>query len=661
MDRSQKIKATHLMRKAVDYVRQSTMRQVYENAESTRRQYALKDKLVKLGWPLENIVTIDCDLGQSGSGSSEREGFKELVAAVGNNEVGAIACLEMSRLARNSQDWCRLMEICSITQTILIDEDGIYDINEFNDRMLLGLKGTMSEAELHYLHSRMRGGALSKAGRGELRISLPIGYVYDEIGKVTKDPDIGVQSAVNQFFEAFRMYGSAAMTVRHYFENGIKMPRDLSRGFSGKELVWGALSTARALDILHNPVYAGIYAYGQVQTTATISGKKNRAKPLDEWHTYLENHHEGYISEDEYKVNLARLSSNNTRTAPVPPPREGCALLQGIAICGICFNKMSVHYRNTVRHGENTPHYECSDVARHLGGDRCQYVHGTEVDRVISDLVLERLTPMAIKNAIEVEEEVRQRETASDNYFVLRLERARYEVGLAKKRYMSVDPANRLVAFELEKIWNQRITEQANAEEDLKAHENAKNKEGVRPSLSELMSIPDNVKEIWNSENVQLKDKKRIIRCLVEDVTITKDGRSIRLGVRFKTGASTVIECKSPPKSWELWTTSDDVVELIRGMSALHTKDEIAEMLTEEGLLSGKGFKMNADSVGYVMRKHNIPSLQEHLKARGFLTAEEKAAQLNVSKSVLHKMKNAGKLDCEIVRTSGKGENMFSP
>ena len=659
MEYNQKITAAQLKRKAVIYVRQSSMKQVFENTESTIRQYALKEKLVSLGWQAKDIDTIDCDLGQSGSGSSERGGFKKLVADVSNDEVGAIACLEPSRLARNSQEWNRLMEICSITRTILVDSDGIYDLNDFNDRMLLGLKGTMNEAELYLIRARMRGGALSKAKRGELRTPLPVGYVYDEAGCVIKDPNIEVQSAINLFFEAFRICGSASKMASYYLKNGYKIPTSPARGFSGKELVWVNLSSARALDILHNPTYAGIYAYGQRQTVVSINGKKTQEKPIDEWHTRIADHHEGYISEAEFKWNQNKLLMNNTTKSAIPPVREGNALLQGICMCGLCGRGMGIRYHGPNR--ENTPYYVCETDYRHYGREKCQYVHGGEIDRSISELILERLTPIAISNAIKVEEEVNQREADSDNYFILKLQRAQYEANLAKKRYMNVDPSYRLVAFELEKLWNQKISELAKAEEELRVHENSKKKEPADLRVSELMAIPENIKEIWNNGNIVMKDKKRLVRCLIEDVTITKKNQTIRLGVRFKTGATTMIECQNPPMGYTKWTTSGDVVELIRRESASYTKEEITAILQKNGHLSGKGLQMTVDKVGYIMKKHNIPSLQEHLKAKGFLTVQEKAAQLNISTETLHNRKNSGRLVCEFVKTSGCGDFMFAP
>lgn len=661
MDYNSKITAAQLKRKAILYIRQSTMKQVYENTESTIRQYELKGKLVQLGWQSENIITIDCDLGQSGAGLSGRDGFKKLVADVGNNEVGAVACLECSRLSRNSQDWGRLMEICSITKTILIDADGIYDLSDFNDRLLLGLKGTMSEAELHFIQARMRGGSLNKAKRGELKIPLPVGYIYDETGGIVKDPNIDIQSAVNLFFESFRICGSARKMASYYSEHDYKIPINPSAGFNSKEIIWVKLSSATATSILHNPAYAGIYAYGRSQAALTVEGKKKRQKPAGECHAYIKNHHEGYISEDEFEWNQGKLSANNTRNSPVPPVREGRALLQGITICGICGRRMTPHYSSYASQ-YNASHYTytCGGDRRY-GGGICQCIHGVAVDRAVSDLILEKLTPMAISNAAEIQNEIEQRRASSDNYFILKMERARYEAELARKRYMNVDPSNRLVAFELEKAWNQKISELAKAEEEMRVHEGSKEKEFVKHDISELMSIPDNVREIWNSGKVQLADKKRILRCIIEDVTMIKKDQTIQLGIRFKTGTSAVIELQNPLPQCAAWTTPDEVVEIIRRESESHTQEEIVGILAKDGYLSGKGQPISIGIVYNIMHYHNIPTLQKNLKARGFMTSAEKAAQLNVTLEALHKMRKKGLIKCKYIKTTGRGDYMFEP
>ncbi len=655
-----KITSTHLKRKAILYIRQSTMRQVYENNESTIRQYALKDKLIGFGWPEENITVIDCDLGQTGAESSGRDGFKQLIADVGSSEVGAVASIECSRLSRSSLDWGRLMEICAITRTVLIDDDGVYDPNNFNDRLLLGLKGTMSEAELHFIHARMRGGALNKAKRGEYKVPLPIGFVYNEVGKVTKDPNMEVQNAVMLFFEAFRICGSAHRMMSYYRKNGYKLPTNPQSGFSAKEIMWADLSSSRAIDMLHNPAYAGIYAYGQHQTVYTVQGKKSRRKPVDEWHVYIKDHHESYISCEEYGQNQKKLLENNNSNASVSPPREGCALLQGLVICGKCGARMTVNYKH--HKNKTIPYYNCDDKAKHYtGGSLCQMVHGSALDEAVSKLLLKRLTPMAVKAAIQVQKELEQRRAASDNYYIMKVERAKYDAELAKKRYMNVDPSNRLVAFELEKLWNQKITDLSKAEEELRNHENSQ-ADGIRDlDVQKLLELPDNMNDIWENGHVNIQDKKRILRCLIEDITITKGSKTTKLGVYFKSGTSTILECANPPMKYTTWTTSEEVLDIIRKESTRCTAGEISEILTNARYKSGKGCEFTKDRITCLQRTYGIPTYQEHLRKKGYLSAKEKAKSLGISPNVLHQRKNAGEFDGNVFRTSGKGDYMFAP
>jgi DNA invertase Pin-like site-specific DNA recombinase len=297
---SSKIKTSHLTRNAYLYIRQSTLRQVYENSESTKRQYALKGKIRAMGWPDSNIITIDTDLGQSGAESQDRVGFQKLVSEVGMGQAGIVIGIEVSRLSRSSADWIRLMEICAITDTLIMDEDGIYNVNDFNDRLLLGLKGTMSEAELHYLQARMRGGLLNKAKRGELQKPLPIGYIYNDYKQIVKDSDMGVQEAINIFFKTFSRVGSASGAVHEFNGKGLKFPLRLHKGFHKGELKWVQLVHSRSLQTLHNPMYAGIYTYGKTQIRHTVNGKKSLVMPKEEWHAYLRNSHPAYITEEDF-------------------------------------------------------------------------------------------------------------------------------------------------------------------------------------------------------------------------------------------------------------------------------------------------------------------------------------------------------------------------
>ena len=660
MEYNQKITASHIKRRALLYIRQSTMKQVYENNESTIRQYALKERLVSLGWHEESITVIDCDLGQSGAEATGRNGFKQLVADVGAGEAGAVACIECSRLSRNSNDWGRLMEICVITGTLLIDADGIYDPNDFNDRILLGLKETISIAELHLLKSRMDGGRINKAQRGELKVRLPAGYVYDHSSRIVKDPDAQIRNAVQLVFDSFRRFGTAHGIIVFFREKGYKFPVDSEGGFNRGNTLWKPLEVGKLCSILHNPLYAGIYAYGKWQTKHTIDGKKMKKTPEDEWLVRLENHHEGYISVDEYYGNIARLNANSTAKYG-SAPREGVALLQGISFCGKCGQKMIVTYYK-IKGLIEVPYYVCTTNNKGKGVPRCQSVQGTILDSAISTMVLEKLTPMAISAAVEIEKEANRRKAVSDNYFIMQVERAHYELELAKRRYMNVDPSNRLVAFELERLWNDKIVELSQAEDELNRHNREKNIARLNNSIStELGELAGDVNEIWNSGNMRIQDKKRILRCLIENVTLTKGDSVTTAGILFKTGATQVIECENVKPNYESWTTETEVLNYIRSKSDTYTTQEISNMLNQNGYKTGKGGEFTLAKVRQLMVRYGIPSLKKHLREKGYLYSSEKAVMLGISESQLSKLRRHGTFNGEFIIVDEKSTCMYAP
>ncbi len=354
----QKITASHLTRKAYLYIRQSTLRQVFDNTESTKRQYALRQRAVALGWPDDNVVIIDSDLGQSGASAVDRAGFQKLVTEVGMGRAGIVLGLEVSRLARNSTDWHRLLEICALTDTLILDEDGIYDPAHFNDRLVLGLKGTMSEAELHVLRARLRGGILNKARRGELRCRLPIGLVHDGDGRVILDPDLQVQESVRLLFDTFSRTGTLYATVKYFRQRGLLFPARVLSGPRKGELSWGALSFGRACNALHNPWYAGAYTYGRARWRKQPNGRSRRELlPKSEWQVLIRDAHPAYISWEEHERIEKRLQASAQKahfvSTPHSPPREGAALLQGRAVCGLCGSRMQVHY-NVRRNGKRS-------------------------------------------------------------------------------------------------------------------------------------------------------------------------------------------------------------------------------------------------------------------------------------------------------------------
>jgi len=642
---NQKLKAAHLERSAYLYIRQSTLRQVYENTESTKRQYALKQKVLAMGWSEDLIITIDSDLGQSGTSSESRNGFKKLVSEVGMGHAGLVASLEVSRLSRNSSDWTRLLEICALTDTLIMDEDGIYDVNDFNDRLLLGLKGTMSEAEMHFLYSRMRGGTISKAKRGELKWVLPIGYVYSGDDKIVMDPDTSVQNAVNIFFLTFKRTGSAGATVKEFNQKGLKMPIRFRTGIRKGELAFKPLTHSRTLRFIHNPLYAGIYCYGRQQIKKTVSGKKSVKMPVKDWHVFMTGAHPGYITVDQFEENIKKLADNacaQGKDRRKSPPREGPALLQGIIVCGKCGKRMTVRYRQSC--SKLIPVYTCQRDRIENGAKVCQTVAGEKVDEEISKLLLEMLNPLAIKTAIKVEDELKKRKIETDGFFSQQVERAGYEAEIARKRYMLVDPANRLVATELESEWNGKIREL----EKLKDEYEKKKKDDLRQmtkiTRSDIIKITEDFASIWSSQNVSFKDKKRMLRLLIEDVTIKNDDKKIIANIRFKAGTSKTLDIEKKLPMCEVRKTRKDIVRQVDEMTENYTPSEIADILNEKGYRAWNGNLFNLRTVSYIIRTYGIKSRYRRLRDKGCLSLSEKMLEANLSQAQIMQMRNEGKI-----------------
>ena len=458
-DAHQKVKASHLKRNAYLYIRQSTLRQVLENTESTQRQYALRQQAVALGWPLERIFVIDTDLGQSGASAADREGFQRLVTEVSLARAGIVMGLEVSRLARNSMDWHRLLEISALTGTLILDEDGVYDPAHFNDRLLLGLKGTMSEAELHVLRARLQGGIQNKARRGELFIRPAMGFVYNADGKLVLDPDQQVQQSVRVLFETFRRTGSAMATVKFFAEQGLQFPRHVHTGPNQGDTVWAGLEHSRVLRILHNPRYTGAFVYGRTRTRRTLEGGwVVEDVPREEWSVLIREAHAGYLDWDEYERNQRRLQDNCQAYGAdrrKSPPREGPALLQGLLICGCCGKRMTVRYHS--RCGQLQPDYVCQREGIEHAEPICQHIPGASIDETVGNILLEALTPVTLEVALFVQEELQARLEEADRLRQQQVERSRYEAELARRRYLRVDPDNRLVADSLEADWNDKL------------------------------------------------------------------------------------------------------------------------------------------------------------------------------------------------------------
>ena len=452
-----KVTAAQLSRQALLYIRQSSLKQVIHNTESAIRQYDLRGKAIALGWRDDQITVIDIDQGHSGASAADREGFQHLVAEVSLGRAGIVLGLECSRLARNSADWHQLLELCAMTGTLICDEDGLYDPRNFNDRLLLGMKGQLSEAELHFIRARLRGGQLSKARRGELIMPLPVGLVYDAAGQVILDPDTAVRGAVAHLLATFEATGSATACVKAFNAAGLLFPWRHLKGPRKGEIDWKPLAHHAVLRVLHNPRYAGCFTYGRhrYQTLPAGQGGKGIRRlrlPREEWISFIPGAHPGYITLEQYDANLARLAANaaaHGRDRRSGPPREGPALLQGIIICGRCGLRMTVRYHH--RRDQQIPTYMCQRDGIENGRPACAAIPGAGLDHAVGQLLIATLTPLAIEAALTVSAELEHRAAEADALRAAHVQRAQYHADLARRRYLAVDPANRLVAGTLER------------------------------------------------------------------------------------------------------------------------------------------------------------------------------------------------------------------
>jgi DNA invertase Pin-like site-specific DNA recombinase len=635
MDAS-KVATRHLKRDAYLYVRQSTVRQVFENTESTQRQYALRQRAIAMGWPEDRVIVIDCDLGQSGASCAEREGFKRLVAEVGMGRAGIVLGLEVSRLARNSTDWHRLLEICAVTDTLILDEDGIYDPAHFNDRLLLGLKGTMSEAELHIMRARLRGGLINKARRGELRYILPVGLVYSSEGQVVLDPDQQVQQAIRLLFQTFIRTGVARQVVRHFREEKLLFPRRMHYGPHKGELIWRPLLLRQTVLVLHNPRYAGAYAFGRYRHKTLPDGRTKRViLPRDEWIALIKDAHPGYITWSEHEWIEQRLRESAKAYGADRrhgPPREGPALLQGRAVCGICGRRMSLRYH---RRGNNlVPDYQCAVQTIKTGDSPCQSIPGASIDAAIGKLLMESMTPMALETALAVWQEIQDRHLQADRLRLKQVERAQYEADLARRRYLQVDPDNRLVADSLEAEWNGKLRALAEARDRYEQQKAADAETAQKIDRQRVLSLVQDFPAIWADPGTPQRERKRMVGLLIEDVTLLKRDE-ITAHVRFRGGATTTLTLPLPLNAWQGRITPPHVVAQVDELSRQHTDSEVARLLNERGLETGAGAPFSSNAVRWVRRSHGLKNLKQRLREAGWLTTPEYAAKLGVHHGTL--------------------------
>ncbi|MDR0591900.1 MAG: recombinase family protein [Bifidobacteriaceae bacterium] len=637
MGGSGKIGPRHLKRKAVVYLRQSSMAQVRANTESTARQYGLADVAVEMGWPRGQVVVIDKDLGVSGKWGSQRAGFAELNALVCAGEVGAVFGLEISRLGRSNADVARLLQFAVITETVFVDADGVYDPTDPNDRMVLGFKATMGEMELHVMAGRMRDAKRAAAARGELRAQLPAGYVYAPDRAVVFDPDAEVQAAVRDLFAAFAQAGSAHGALKAW--GGRLFPRRERGGALDGEVHWGPLTCSRALSVLKNPCYAGAYAAGRQDTAKSVEvdgtlHETVHARPRAEWEVLIQDHHPGYITWEEYLANEARLATNNS-SGGARPPKDGLALCQGIISCGSCGRPMATD----ASRGSGAGSYRCISHTDNQNTKTCRSVLADIVDGAVAARLLDAVGADGIALAYAAAQEVEDRRAASDRRLVLAVDRAQYEADLAARAFRQVEPENRLVARNLEDRWEARLKALAEAENEL---EDARGAEIALPPREEIERIAGDLPALWESPQTTAKDRKRMLRALVADVTILpQENRSVvRIGIRWQTGASEVVEAARPPGGRTRMPPA--ALDLVKQEAPRASNRQIADQLNARGLTTGLGNPFDPHIVAALRDRHRLPACDP--ETAGQLSVPQAAQRLRCAPAVVRYWINTGKL-----------------
>ena len=644
-----KIGASHLNRAAYVYLRQSSAAQVEHNRESTQRQYALVTKASTLGWPAQQIIVIDEDLGLSGAGVVERSGFARLTAEVALGHVGIVLGLEVSRLARNNADWYRLLDLCGLTDTLIGDADGIYHPAMFNDRLLLGLKGTMSEAELHVLRARLNGGIRNKAARGELRRALPVGFVWGEVdGEVRFHSDEAVCTAIRTVFARFSELGSVRRVWLWLRSEGLSFPLQTRYGGS---IRWVDPSYIAVYHVLTNPVYAGAYAYGKSRHEVTLDRcgarkKRVRKLPQSQWSVLIPNHHQGFIDWSTYEANRARISAN---THPRPHQsgrgavREGTALLQGLAVCGHCGRKLRTHYTGRTA----SPGYHCPGKRIENGrGLYCLNVGAIQIDDAVAQAVLTALAPLGIEAALAAAARIEADHDGALAQWRLAVERASYEAQRAERCYRAIDPDNRLVARGLEAEWEKLLRELEAAKAELARREQRRPRMLSADERSRLLALGSDLRQVWRAPTTTARDKKELLRALLEEaiVTVNKDEYRSHLTLRWRGGALAEIDLDLPRRRAAPVRTDEDTVALVRRLAAHYPDAVIAGILNRQQRTTAYGHRFTANHVGGLRRHWNIARYEAPATPPDgeMLTIKQLAVTLGVATSTIHRWLNDG-------------------
>ena len=636
-----KIRSSHIARRAVVYLRQSSMKQVRENLESQRLQYALADRAQELGW--REVEVIDTDLGTSASVGSRRVGFESLIAAVALGEVGIILSREVSRLSRTDKDWCRLLEVCQAFDTLIGDEEQVYALNLMDDQLVLGIKGTLSVVEIKVLEMRMQQGRLAKARRGELFSRIPPGYVLDGAGKVVFDPDERVREAVSLLFQRFRRLWSARQTSQWFREHDLRLPVNRCWG-GGVELDWKIPKPTLVCFFLRNPFYAGAYFYGCSDVESTLLGgqlakRRRRSVPSPETcKVFIRDHHEGYINWATYLENRERMSRNAFKNQPDPAlaaVRRGRGLLAGLLRCGHCGRKMRVRYWG---HRGTAPRYIC-DGAYQAGGATCISFGGTKVERRFVQEVLEVLSPLGIEASLKALDQLRASQNEGLRLLRLELEQLDYEVRRAFDQYNQVDPGHRLVAAELERRWNAKLEEQETLSAKIAAVE------AEQPPLnakaeSKIRALGRNFPRVWKDPSCPVELKKKILHTMIEEIAVHLEDDTLRLTVHWKGGTHTQLEIPQPHAQAN--RTSTEVLDVIRRLAGRYGDDLIASVLNKLGHQTGTDLRWTRLRVASVRRDHGIEAQTRSLADPEIFSLHRAAKYCGVGKHVISHLADKG-------------------
>jgi DNA invertase Pin-like site-specific DNA recombinase len=650
-----KVKASHTRRPAIVYIRQSHPSQVENNRESTARQYALADKAVALGWDRSLVITIDEDLGISGKVFVQRSGFDHLNAEVALGRVGILLGLEVSRLARSNADWYRLLDMCAITDTLLADGDGVYHPALFNDRLILGLKGTMSEAELHVLRSRLEGGLRNKAARGELRRALPVGLVWGENeGEIRFHTDEAVTGAVRTVFAKFTELGSARQVWLWFRSQNLSFPMYplglVPTLLNCHQLRWITPTYIAIYNVLSNPVYAGAYVYGRTRNERYVDEQgaiKKRIRHLsqDEWSVFLPGHHEGFVDWATFEAIQARLASNIHADIHQAGRalREGSALLQGLAICGNCGRRLRIAYQGT----NSTPHYYCQgNIPNGGGASRCLSIGGVSIDEAVTESFLEALTPAAVKATALAVKQLESDHDAALSQWRLEVERASYEAQRAERQYKAVEPENRLVARGLEKEWETRLQTLAAAEAELRRRQEQRPRTLTEEERKKLHTLGSDLRLVWTAPTTTDRDRKELLRTLLEEVIlkVERTEEHADLTLRWRGGMITKLEVSLKRKYVPPNKTDEDTISLMRRLAAHYPDATIAGILNRQARKTPYGESYTAGNVGTLRRRYELPRFEPPKQAPygEVLPVQRAATVLGVAASTLHRWLNAG-------------------